>query len=94
MVCSFLKKHDIVGSVLLIKRKDYFVLNICRKEHVKKLFRLLYTDSNFYLSRKYNKFNCYANTEESQLIADLRNAQELSASNSNNAPKSAEHPIL
>lgn len=88
----FLKKYNIVGIVRFVKNKDYYTLTISRKECVKKLFQLFYSDSNFYLSRKYIKFNCYANTEESQLIADLRNAQELSASNSNNAPTSAEHP--
>lgn len=35
---------------------------------------LLYNDSNFYLKRKFEKFNYYVNTEVSQIIADHRNA--------------------
>ena len=49
-------------------------------------------DANFYLSRKFNKFNHYVNTEEIQLIAELRNAQEVNVNESNNLPTSAEHP--
>lgn len=40
----------------------------------------------------YDKFFHYVNTEESQLIAELRNAQEVSVNESNNLPKSPEHP--
>lgn len=61
------------------------------KKEITKIFHLLYDDSNFYLSRKYIKFNHYVNTEVTQLIAEYRNAQEMSDSDSNNSPKSAEH---
>lgn len=44
------------------------------KEEIKKLYLLFYKDSYFYLSRKFNKFGYYVNTEVSQLIADHRNA--------------------
>ena len=53
----------------------------------------MYDNSNFYLSRKFSKFNYYVNTEVNQLIADYRNAQEVNANESNNPPKSAEHSI-
>ena len=62
------------------------------KKEVEKIFHLLYDNSNFYLSRKFNKFNYYVNTEVSQLIADHRNAQEVSAIENNNLPKSVGHP--
>ena len=61
------------------------------KKEMKKLFDFLYSDSNFYLTRKFNKFNYYVNTEVSQLITDHRNAQEVNVNESNNLPKSAEH---
>ena len=57
-----------------------------------KLYHLLYDNSYFYLSRKYNKFNHYVNTEVTQLIAEHRNAQKASVNESNNPSKSAEHP--
>lgn len=44
------------------------------KKEVEKIFNLLYKNSNFYLIRKFDKFNYYVNTEVSQLIADHRNA--------------------
>ena len=44
------------------------------KKEMKKIFDFLYSDSNFYLTRKFNKFNYYVNTEVSQLITDHRNA--------------------
>jgi len=56
------------------------------------MYYLFYKDSYFYLNRKYNKFNHYVNTEETQLIAELRNAQKLNVSNSDNTSTSAEHP--
>ena len=61
---------------------------------MEKLFNLLYNDSNFYLKRKYKKFNYYVNTEVSQIITDHRNAQEMSVNESNNSPKSMEHPNI
>jgi len=38
------------------------------------LYHILYDDSIFRLSRKYNKFNHYVDTEVTQLIAEHRNA--------------------
>ena len=60
---------------------------------MQKLFKLFYEDSNFYLKRKYEKFNHFVNTEVTQLIAEYRNAQKVSVSDSNNPSTSAEHPI-
>lgn len=48
----------------------------------------------YYLSRKFNKFNHYVNTEVTQLIVEYRNAQEMSVIESNNSPKSVEHPTV
>lgn len=61
---------------------------------VKQIFNLLYESSEFYLSRKFNKFNHYVNTEVTQLIAEYRNAQEVNVNESNNPPKSSEQPII
>jgi len=44
------------------------------KVEVAKIFSLLYNDSIFYLTRKFEKFNYYVNTEVSQIITDHRNA--------------------
>lgn len=64
------------------------------KEELKKIYNFLYSNSNFYLSRKFNKFSHYVNTEVTQLIAEYRNAQEVSVNESNNPPKSAEQEWL
>lgn len=61
------------------------------KKEVQKIYNLLYKNSHFYLSRKFNKFDHYVNTEVTQLIAEYRNAQEVNVNESNNPPKSAEH---
>lgn len=68
-------------------------LNTASKKECKKIYNLLYEDSNFYLTRKYDKFSHYVNTEETQFITEFRNAQEVNANESNNLPKSVEHPI-
>ena len=68
-----------------------YQLSVPKKE-LPKLFKLLYEDSNFYLKRKYIKFDHYVNTEVTQLIAEYRNAQKVSVNESNNPSKSVEHP--
>lgn len=88
---NFLKRNGIKSSTCFTKRDQMWVLTI-PKSQLKKLYDLFYKDSYFYLSRKFNKFNHYVNTEETQLIAELRNAQGLNVSNSNNTPTSVEHP--
>ena len=57
-----------------LSRDDMFRIKTSSKEEVKKIYHFLYDNSNFYLSRKFNKFNYYVNTEVNQLIADHRNA--------------------
>ena len=56
------------------KRDDMYRVKTSSKKEVEKIFHLLYDDSNFYMTRKFEKFNYYVNTEVSQLIADHRNA--------------------
>lgn len=89
-ITNFLKKNNIKSSMCFAKRDKMWILTI-PKSQLKKLYDLFYKDSYFYLSRKFNKFNHYVNTEETQLIAELRNAQGLNVSNSNNTPTSVEH---
>ena len=88
---NLFKENNIKSSMCFARRDEMWILTV-PKSQLKKLFDLFYKDSYFYLSRKYNKFNHYVNTEETQLIAELRNAQKLNASNSNNTSTSAEHP--
>lgn len=66
-------EYNIKSKIFISRRDDMYILSIPSSQ-IKKLFDLLYQDSNFYLSRKYKKFNYYANTEVSQLIAEHRNA--------------------
>ena len=89
---EFLYKYNICGVLTYRKDRDLYILEINQNESLKKLFHLLYDDSNFYLKRKYNKFNHFVNTEVTQLIAEYRNAQKVSASDSNNPSTSAKHP--
>lgn len=76
-----------------LSRDDMFRIKTSSKQDVKKIYHILYDDANFYLSRKFNKFNYYVNTEVNQLIADHRNAQTVNVNESNNLSKSVEHPI-
>ena len=91
IICYF-KKYNIKININYIVRDDMFRIKTSSKNDIKKIYNILYNNSNFYLSRKFNKFNYYVNTEVNQLIADHRNAQVVSANESNNLPKSAEHP--
>lgn len=75
-----------------IKRDDMYRVCTSAKKEVTKLFDLFYNNSNFYLSRKFNKFNYYVNTEVSQIITDHCNAQAMNDNESNNLPKSTEQP--
>lgn len=89
---KFFSEHNININITYEKRDDMFRLRTSSKKEVAKIYNLLYNDSNFYLSRKYNKFNHYVNTEDLQLIAETCNAQEVNVNESNNPPKSSEHP--
>ena len=91
---DFFKKYDIKINKNYLKRDDMYRISTSSKKEVTKIYKLLYNDANFYLSRKFNKFNYYVNTEVNQLIADHRNAQEVNVNESNNLPKSAEHSSI
>lgn len=71
---KFFADHDIEINMNYIKRDTMYRLKTSSKKEIKKLFHLLYDNSNFYLTRKFNKFDCYVNTEVTQLIAENRNA--------------------
>ena len=51
-----------------------FILETSSIKECKKIFDFLYNEANFYMNRKYVKYNHYVNTEVSQLIAEDRNA--------------------
>lgn len=69
---------DVELGINYIKRDDMYNLQVCSRNKLIDIFSLLYSESKYYLSRKYEKFNYYVNTEVSQLIADHRNAQIVS----------------
>ena len=71
---NFFSKHNIKTNINYIMRDDMYRLCTSSKEEIEKIFHLLYDDSNFYLNRKFNKFNYYVNTEVSQIITDHCNA--------------------
>lgn len=93
-IIEFFSKHNIKINLNYLKRDDMYRISISSRSEVIKIFHLLYDNSNFYLSRKFSKFNHYVNTEVTQLIAEYRNAQEVSVNESNNPPKSAEQEWL
>ena len=88
---KFFAVHDIRINLNYLKRDDMYRISTSSKKEVGKIYNILYKDSNFYLSRKFNKFSHYVNTEVTQLIAEYRNAQEVNVNESNNPPKSVEH---
>ena len=51
-----------------------YILSVSSKRDLNEVFHLLYDNSEIYLSRKFEKFNHYVNTEVTQLIAEHRNA--------------------
>ena len=73
-IVEFLDSYDIKVNINYIKRDDMYRIKTSSKQEIKKIYELLYNDSNFYLTRKFNKFNYYVNTEVNQLISDHRNA--------------------
>ena len=90
---KFLAKYNIKVFVRFLNRDQMYRICTGSKKEICKIFKLLYEDSNFYLKRKYNKFNRYVNTEVTQLITEYRNAQKVNVKESNNPSKSVEHPI-
>ena len=88
---KFFSLHDVKLNLNYLKRDDMYRIATSSRKEVQKIYNILYKDSYFYLSRKFNKFDHYVNTEVTQLIAEYRNAQEVNVNESNNPPKSAEH---
>lgn len=60
---EFLYKNEIIVNINYIKRDNMYRLKTSSKKELKKIFNLLYKNSNFYLNRKYLKFNQYVNSE-------------------------------
>ena len=89
---NFFAKNGISINMSYVKRDDMYRITTSSRKKLIDLFNLFYKDSNFYLERKFNKFNHYVNTEVTQLIKEYRNAQEVNVIESNNPPKSVEHP--
>ena len=71
---NFLSELDIKATLCKANRDDMYILSVSSKRNLHKVFHLLYDDSEIYLSRKFEKFNHYVNTEVTQLIAEHRNA--------------------
>ena len=88
---KFFSLHDVKLNLNYLKRDDMYRIATSSRKEVQKIYNILYKDSYFYLSRKFNKFDHYVNTEVTQLIAEYRNAQEVNVNESNNPPKSVEH---
>ena len=91
---KFFSEYNLIVNLNYLKRDDAYRFTTSSKKVCRAIYHLLYDNANFYLSRKYKKFNYYANTEDVQLIADACNAQEMSVIESNNSPKSSEHPTF
>lgn len=91
-IMEFLSKNDINMNIIYLKRDDMYRLNSGSMKECKKFYSFIYSDANFYLQRKYDKFSHYVNTEVTQLIDEYRNAQEVNVIESNNPPKSPGHP--
>lgn len=70
---EYLKNLGIKSTINYSRRDDMYEIS-SPKSQIKKLFYLLYDDAHFYLQRKYDKFEHYANTEITQLIAENRKA--------------------
>lgn len=89
-IIKFFSENNINLNLNFLKRDSMYRISTSSKKELGKIFNLLYSNSNFYLTRKFDKFNHYVNTEVTQLIAEHRNAQEVNVNESNNPPKSAE----
>lgn len=92
-IVAFFLENNIKINTYYLKRDNMYRIETGSKKEISKIFKLLYTDSNFYLTRKFKNFDYYVNTEVSQIISDHRRAQEVNVNESNNLPTSAEHPI-
>lgn len=79
-------------NICFARRDQMYILGTSSRETIKKIYDIFYKDSNFYLSRKFNKISHYVNTEVTQLIDEYRNAQKVNVSESNNPSTSTELP--
>lgn len=87
-------ENGIKLNITYIKRDDMYRICTSSTKTFINLYELIHKDAKYSLSRKANKINHYVNTEVTQLITEYRNAQEVNANESNNPPKSSEHPTL
>ena len=87
---KYLAKYEITTNINYNKRDDMYSIRTCSREQIIKIYNLLFKDSKYFLSRKYNKLKYYVNTEVVQIIRDHRNAQVMNDRESNNLPTSTE----
>ena len=85
-----LEKNNVKCNICHTNRDNMFTLSAATSQ-LPKIFNYLYKNANFFMKRKYDKFNHYVNTEVTQLIAEYRNAQKVNVKESNNPSTSAEH---
>ena len=90
---KFFAEYNLTINLNYLKRDKSYRFTTSSKKVCRKIFHILYDDSNYYLKRKFNKFNYYANTEDVQIITDACNAQKMSVIESNNSSTSSEHPL-
>lgn len=74
---KFFSEYNLTINLNYLKRDDAYRFTTSSKKVCREIYHILYDDANFYLSRKYNKFSYYANTEDTQIISDACNAQEV-----------------
>nr|DAU23639.1 MAG TPA: Intein splicing domain [Caudoviricetes sp.] len=68
---SFLNmKYGLTLNLNYITRDDMYKVQTGKKETLKEIYKALYTNSIFYLKRKFDKFYYYVNTEVTQIISD------------------------
>ena len=60
----FSTEYNLTINLNYLKRDNVYRFTTSSKKVCRKIFHVLYDNANFYLSRKFNKFNYYANTED------------------------------
>lgn len=65
---SYFQLNGIKTNKVYLKRDGMWRLGTSSRKEMKAIFDLLYKDSNFYLTRKFDKFNQYVNIEMDQLL--------------------------
>ena len=70
----FAEEYRLAVNLNYLKRNDVYKLTTSSKKTCRSIYHVLYNDANFYLSRKFDKFNYYANTEDSIIIDTVCNA--------------------